>query len=680
MWRSSVGRRVREFVARSHIPNPRTALKMPLSETTVTARLATSIRSTFAIASAFCVGAGLWLASHHPLYPAAALGAFCVCVLATFVRPGSWLFLIPAAMPLLNFSPWTGWIAFDESDLLVVGAFAGSYASVAYSPTTLSTTLGSKGPDSLQRLGSWTIGMLGVVGWVAFCRGLGDVDLEALQWTGSYGDSVNSVRVFKPVLYALLAFPLIQRDLRDAGSTALATKRFASGMQVGLGFVVAAVCWERSANPGLLNFSSPYRTVSLFWEMHVGGAAIDAYMALAVPFVAWSLTTATSSPKWWASAVLALLTEYACLTTYSRGVYLATVGSLALLVILLIRYRHTRPVGAVQTYTARVRASLLALAMVLEAVLVLGSNTFMMGRLGASERDLHSRVTHWKSGLGLLHSPTDWAFGLGLGRLPARYAALVPGGKFPGSTRLSVEHGNKFVSLAGPNTIRSGGGLYGLTQRLPIRMNASQRLEFDARSARPIRLRLSVCEMHLLYEGRCQVATAEAEPTAPNWRSLSVTLTGPRLSAGPWYAPHQQVLSISVLDENSSVDLDNFSLHGDDGVELLRNAAFSQSLARWFPVSRGQFLPWHIDSLYLELLIERGLLGLVTFLVLIASAVLSLAVGLKERAGIAPFFIASLTGCLTIGLVSSVMDVPRVAFLVLLLVLISIRTKWSRAG
>jgi hypothetical protein len=585
------------------------------------------------------------------------------------------LFLIPATMPVLNFSPWTGWFLFDESDLLVLGAFAGSYASVACTRTALSTTLDSEGAESLQRLVSWSIGLLGAAGWVAFFRGLSDANLETLQWAGGYTDATNSLRVFKPVLYALLAFALIQRDLRDAESTALATKRFANGMQIGLGLVAAAVCWERTANPGLLNFSSPYRTVSLFWEMHVGGAAIDAYLVLAAPFVAWSLWTATSSTKWCISAALALLAEYACLTTYSRGVYLALAIPLALLATLLVCYGQTRPQGTVCTSTVRARAGILALAMVLEIGLVLGSNSFMMGRLGASEQDLHSRVSHWKNGVSLLHSPADWALGLGLGRLPARYAAAVPGGEFPGSMRLSVEHGNKFVSLAGPNTIRSGGGLYGLTQRLPIPTSASYRLGIDVRSARPIRLRLSVCEMHLLYEGRCQIAMVQAEPNAPNWRSLSATLTGPRLSAGSWYAPHMQVLSISVLDGNTFVDLDNLSLHGDDGVELLRNAAFSQGMARWFPVSRGQFLPWHIDSLYLELLIERGLFGLVTFLMLIATALLSLAAGLRKGTGIAPFFIASLTGCLTIGLVSSVMDVPRVAFLALLVALVSIRTR-----
>ena len=48
------------------------------------------------------------------------------------------------------------------------------------------------------------------------------------------------------------------------------------------------VVWERYAFTGLLNFSSDYRATGMFWEMHVGGAALDGYLALGVPFVVWA--------------------------------------------------------------------------------------------------------------------------------------------------------------------------------------------------------------------------------------------------------------------------------------------------------------------------------------------------------------------------------------------------------
>ena len=89
--------------------------------------------------------------------------------------------------------------------------------------------------------------------------------------------------------------------------------------------------------PAFWTSRSPYRTTALFWEMHVGGAAIDAYLAMATPFVAWALWTARTPLRWSAAAALALLTAYACLTTFSRGVYIAVVGPLLLLGLLLAR-------------------------------------------------------------------------------------------------------------------------------------------------------------------------------------------------------------------------------------------------------------------------------------------------------------------------------------------------------
>ncbi len=79
-------------------------------------------------------------------------------------------------------------------------------------------------------------------------------------------------------------------------------------------------------------------------------------------------------------------------------------------------------------------------------------------------------------------------------------------------------------------------------------------------------------------------------------------------------------------------------------------------------------MPWHIDNLYLELLIERGLLGLLLGGALVATALWQLVLGSARHQPLAPYLAASLSGVLLVGLVSSVMDVPRVAFLLFLLV------------
>ena len=48
-----------------------------------------------------------------------------------FLRPMLWLFLVPALLPVIDLAPWTGWLIVEEFDMLVLGAAAGAYASIA---------------------------------------------------------------------------------------------------------------------------------------------------------------------------------------------------------------------------------------------------------------------------------------------------------------------------------------------------------------------------------------------------------------------------------------------------------------------------------------------------------------------------------------------------------------------
>ena len=92
-------------------------------------------------------------------------------------------------------------------------------------------------------------------------------------------------------------------------------------------------------------------------------------------------------------------------------------------------------------------------------------------------------------------------------------------------------------------------------------------------------------------------------------------------------------------------------------------------------MAQGHFRPWHIDNLYLELLIERGVLGLATFLLLLAFALRNLQISLDAGLAFAPFLAASLFGALLVGAVSSILDVPRVALLVVLLLEVSLQLR-----
>ena len=79
-------------------------------------------------------------------------------------------------------------------------------------------------------------------------------------------------------------------------------------------------------------------------------------------------------------------------------------------------------------------AGMLMLALIFEAVVMLGPDSFMSARVAKSAADYESRTAHWGRGLDLLDGPADWLFGIGLGRLPANYDRLAPHGEFSGST------------------------------------------------------------------------------------------------------------------------------------------------------------------------------------------------------------------------------------------------------
>lgn len=623
--------------------------------------------------------AGAVLAWHHPLWPMAALALFGLWCVAAVLRPGVWLFVLPACLPFLNFSPWTGWLVFEEFDILLLGALAAGYGRLAWSS---SQGAGSRLPAGLLVL----LVLLGSAGLSALFRGFADAGGFVFDWYAGYVDALNSVRVFKSLGFALLFMPLIQRELDHA--RALANRRFAGGMVAGLTAVVLAALWERAAFPGLLDFSTNYRTVALFWEMHVGGAAIDAYLALTTPFVVWALSSARRPAVWALAAALALLTAYACLTTFSRGVYLAIAGSLLLMGLMQWAQRRDFNLAAVfmpawQRYGPdgwRAKAGLvLLLALAAEVAAVLGGGSFMVERLTNTDRDVNSRVEHWQHGLDLLHGPVDWLLGKGLGRLPANYAAQVPQREFSGVVKAGAEQTpgglvNGFVTVRGPNTLKTLGAQYALTQRVGIDRAGQHRVSMDVRVLKKTDVYLALCERHLLYDGNCQMAFARIVPREKEWQTLSLPLEGQALTGGAWYAPRLGMFSLSVGNAGGVADFDNLRLTGSNRQELLENGEFSRGLAHWFPAAQSYFVPWHMDNLFLEVLIERGVAGFLLMGALMACALWPLISGRVRQRPMASYLAASLVAALLVGLVSSVMDSPRVAFLLLFVTLFSIRT------
>ena len=288
-----------------------------------------ALRLVLALAAAFGGGG---IAYNYPIAQPFPIIAFIFVAMLVFFKPWSWLALLPGILPIIGLAPWTGWITFEELDLLVFAALAGGYANIFFFTM----------PGSARRPSAVLIALLGLMAIslvVSMFRGFDDAGGFSFGWYQGYNGPMNSVRIAKSYFLALLLVPLIRR-LQSQDEARLA-RNLGAGLAIGLGLASLATIWERLAFTDLLNFSADYRSTALFWEMHVGGAALDGWLLLTVPYAIWALRTARTSFHAALALVLIALASYACLTTFSRGVYLALIVALPLLAWLLHRQEES---------------------------------------------------------------------------------------------------------------------------------------------------------------------------------------------------------------------------------------------------------------------------------------------------------------------------------------------------
>ena len=601
-------------------------------------------RIVFVVLSLVSLGGGLFLACNHPVAPQAVTVVFFAFFLLFAWQPRSSLYSLPLFLPLLNFSPWTGWLVIDEFDLLVLAVVAAGYFRMRW--------------DGLRlQVGIFLSLLLAVALLVA--HGANDLAVQDIDWFSGYITPLNSLRVGKSLLWLALLSPLIARAC-DGVSSDEAGKDFFAACLLGSCWVVLAALWERSFYPGLLDVSTPYRTVALFWEMHQGGAALDGYLVLIAPLLVWVWRVTDSLSRRFAIGVFVLAFVYVCLTTFSRGVFGAIAGGMVLLGVLLA-------LQGVKEGRSELKISRASIAMLLliglEITLVLGGDSFMSRRLATTEHDFAGRLQHWRQGINLLKTQREWLFGIGLGMLPTRLTQGEAGLALPGAFYRNEVDGRPVMVIAGPEGVSgdlSLGGFYALSQRVSLVPGQSYRFAMDARSDRDAEILVQVCAVHLLYHAGCQSGQLDVR-LGGRWRQ-ALSFSGNFLEMPFWQRAGHGVLLLSVLTPGAKVEISDLHLFAGDAA-LLRNAQFLEQGAGWFPAARFYFLPWHIDNFYLEILIETGIVGLSFCLVAVLQIIRLILQAYRRGSILAPYWISCVAGLMALGAVVSVVDMPRIAIL-----------------
>ncbi|MEY2684517.1 MAG: hypothetical protein RJA09_1661 [Pseudomonadota bacterium] len=626
-------------------------------------------------------GGAFFGALSHPVAPTALLMGLWVLGVVVVWRPTLWLVAVPALLPVADWSPWTGGWLWSEFDLLLCAVLAAGHLRWARdlaAPEHGAAVAAHRQPrlnphwPPFWRRWTWTAGLALMALWVVGAwRAWVDTGLPTLGFDAGYDQIGNTWRVGKSLLWLCVLMPLLGRAVALEGQQVL--RRLVAGTLIGLLWVCLLVLVERFLYAGGLDFTRSYRTSAWFWEMHVGGGAIDAYLAMTAPLAIWAVWAAQTPARWGAAALLLLLTVFALLTTFSRGVYLVGAGT-ALLLWATVVFLRWDP--APHVVWRRKALRLLWLVVALEAGGVLVWSTFMADRLDDTEEAAYQRLAHWRDGIDLVDTPVQRWLGLGQGRLPAHYSQRVEGGGFPGHVGVLPAPGAGAV-LNGPAAGTSVEGyLFGLTQKVDLKPGGRYQARLKVVAVEPVQMMVRLCERHLLYDLRCQ------------WRRWSVPATGEQglermlVLRGPAFAPdgtlaglRSGMLTLSVLDEGSEVLIKSVNLTDPTGVQVLRNTAFEQGSVHWMPSAQGHFLPWHMDNLYLETWVERGWLGGGVLGAGVAWILWGVCRGLKRRQPWALAWWLSMASTLVLGLVISFMEMPRVAFMLLLLFFVAPLTR-----
>ena len=277
------------------------------------------------VAAAALPALAAWLA-YYPLdrfVAGALLAAYGALV---FLRPASWLLVLPGLWPVVDLAAWTGHIHFTESDALALATLAALGLREALSPPV--ATLAGRAPVRLTVAALVLFGLLAASVTISGLRGLLPLPLDAAALVG-YNTNLNALRMAKGFVLAFLLIPFLHLAIRRGGEATL--DRFVTGLILGFASCGLAALWERLAFTSLTDFASDYRTTGMFWEMHVGGASLDAWLILGLPFALLAVYRARTPIARALVLAAVAIGSYALFTTFSRIVYGALMVSLPLL-------------------------------------------------------------------------------------------------------------------------------------------------------------------------------------------------------------------------------------------------------------------------------------------------------------------------------------------------------------
>jgi hypothetical protein len=300
---------------------------------------------------------------------------------ALSLRPRCFLWVVAASLPVLDLSQWSGRFFLDEFDLVVMTTLAFAYV---VQPWQSSDRLSA---DARLRVASYAFLVCYAISVVIGLLPLSSLDANAFS---NYFSHYNALRMAKGVAFGFALASLASRCVRSGVDV---FRALATGTAIGLALLAAIALWERHVMVGVFDWTRDYRITGMFSGMHVGGGAIDAYVATAIPLVLYAVGQ-SRGPLRLAGIVLVAGAIYTVIATYSRGAYVAVAAGLLVMGasgVVRFKRRNDRQHALLVAIV-----SLLCITML--AVAAFGGS-YMKDRVEVAQRDSITRVEHWRDSL-----------------------------------------------------------------------------------------------------------------------------------------------------------------------------------------------------------------------------------------------------------------------------------------
>ena len=602
------------------------------------------LRLALAVLCFAAAGWGVWF---YPLPEWPLAVALLAYAIALWRWPALYLVVVPATLPALDLGMWTGWIMVGESDLFVLVTIA--ILALREPPRGTDLFPGARAkaawPTAVLLLLIVSFGISGVIG----------LRLPAPDGGFSanpYLRPDNALRLAKPLVETMALLPFMRRRYRVHGDLAV---WLSWGMLAGASTVAVETMIERALFPGLLDFTSDYRVTALFYSMHIGGGHIGAYVAMTLPFL---LGIGLTARRWYALAVVCIAgiaTGYALIVTFARTAYAA--GLISLLAAMFAWLLLRRRVAGERT------RSLIALLLVIPIFAGIGaamSSGFMRQRFTQSASDLFVRESNWRAGWALRdHGSLSVIFGMGLGSFPRLMRARGTDDR-PSDFRLDRDDSGRYLTISALTAIYIG-------QKVSFPPSHRLRLTLHWRAGGPTAvLGVIVCEKVLLYSENCHDQTIR--PRNPgNWEDASADIPVAGIGMHTLFGLFGRPIEFSLYSPvaGTTIAVRDLSLTDDQGWDVLVNGDFRQGMDRWI-FTDDSHLGWRMKNLYLMLLFETGILGLLSFAALCALAIGGGVRALHRGEILGAAVIGSVAAFLISGLFDNVLEAPRLATVILL--------------